>query len=109
MINTLKRVLFWNYGRSTWQYDVLCLLILAFIFLTPRHWFGSSELRSLSSHPNTASTVLIVADPAAELELSREEAKRRVQGIVKRPVTVNNLRAQRDENGRIVAFEVDIQ
>ncbi len=109
MIDSLKRILFWNYGRSTWQYDVLCLLILAFIFLTPYHWFGSSELRALSSHPTTGSTVLIVADPAAEIEISREDAKRRVQMVVKRPVIVNNLRAQRDENGRIVAFEVDIQ
>ncbi len=36
----LKNVLLWSYERGTWQYDVLCLLILAFIFLTPSSWFN---------------------------------------------------------------------
>jgi hypothetical protein len=36
----LGRVIFWTYARGTWQYDVLCALILAFIFLTPRDFFA---------------------------------------------------------------------
>jgi hypothetical protein len=39
----LKNVLLWSYERGTWQYDVLCLLILAFIFLTPSNWFTRSS------------------------------------------------------------------
>jgi hypothetical protein len=39
VLNVLKRIVFWSYGRTTWQYDVLCLLILAFVFLTPKSWF----------------------------------------------------------------------
>lgn len=35
----IKRFLFWDYPRAGWQYDVMCGLILAFIFLTPRVWF----------------------------------------------------------------------
>jgi hypothetical protein len=35
----LGRVFFWSYDRMTWQYDVMVALILAFLFLTPRHWF----------------------------------------------------------------------
>lgn len=42
----LKNVLLWSYERGTWQYDVLCLLILAFIFLTPSSWFNRSNTGS---------------------------------------------------------------
>ena len=30
------RGFFWTYERGTWQYDVMVILILAFIFVTPR-------------------------------------------------------------------------
>ncbi|GBC81677.1 hypothetical protein HRbin10_00789 [bacterium HR10] len=43
----LKNVLLWSYERGTWQYDVLCLLILAFIFLTPSSWFNRSNAGSI--------------------------------------------------------------
>ena len=35
----LKRFIFWEYPRASWQYDIIVALILAFIFLTPRDWF----------------------------------------------------------------------
>jgi hypothetical protein len=36
----LKRFILWDYPRGGWQYDVVVGIILAFIFLTPREWFG---------------------------------------------------------------------
>jgi hypothetical protein len=39
----MKRWILWDHSRGTWQYDVLCLLIIAFIFLTPKSWFESAE------------------------------------------------------------------
>ena len=36
----IYRCIFWRYERGSWQYDIMAILILAFIFLTPRHWFG---------------------------------------------------------------------
>ena len=36
----LKRFVFWDYPRGVWQYDVMVAIILAFIFFTPREWFG---------------------------------------------------------------------
>jgi hypothetical protein len=38
---TLKKILFWSYERGSWQYDVMCVLILAFIFLSPNSIFES--------------------------------------------------------------------
>ncbi len=39
----MNRVIKWSYDRGTWQYDVFCLLIIAFIFLTPKSWFNDSR------------------------------------------------------------------
>jgi len=42
-MNSLKRIALWDHSRGTWQYDVFCLLIIAFIFLTPKTWFDRRE------------------------------------------------------------------
>ena len=34
-----RRLLFWDFARASWQYDVVVALILLFIFGTPREWF----------------------------------------------------------------------
>lgn len=39
ILATLKKTLFWSYDRGSWQYDVMCVLILAFIFLAPNSLF----------------------------------------------------------------------
>jgi len=39
----MKNVINWNYERASWQWDVLCLVILAFIFLTPKEWFDNRK------------------------------------------------------------------
>jgi hypothetical protein len=36
---TLRKFIFWEFPRASWQYDVMVGLILAFIFLTPRAMF----------------------------------------------------------------------
>lgn len=39
MPNGLRRLVLWDYQRGVWQYDVICAVIVAFIFLSPRDWF----------------------------------------------------------------------
>ena len=39
----MRRWLLWDFDRGTWQYDVFCLLIIAFIFLSPKSWFEKAE------------------------------------------------------------------
>jgi hypothetical protein len=36
----LWRGLFWTYERATWQYDVMVIAILAFVWLVPPGWLG---------------------------------------------------------------------
>lgn len=39
ILGTLKKILFWSYDRGSWQYDIMCVLILAFIILAPNRVF----------------------------------------------------------------------
>ena len=34
-----KRLIFWDFARASWQYDLAVALILLFVFATPRDWF----------------------------------------------------------------------
>ncbi len=49
-----KRFIFWEFPRASWPYDVVVALILLFIFMTPRAWFGDQ--------PKKASLFLISSD-----------------------------------------------
>ncbi len=44
-LKSIGRVLFWRYARGSWQYDILCGLILVFIFATPKSVFDGSYFR----------------------------------------------------------------
>ena len=44
----IRNSIFWSYERGSWQYDVICVLILAFIFLTPARWFHDRPRLQLS-------------------------------------------------------------
>ena len=39
----LKKLILWNYSRETSVYVIFCLLIVAFIFLTPKEWFNRQD------------------------------------------------------------------
>lgn len=111
MFRTLKAIFFWGYARNTWQYDVLCVLILAFIFLTPKSWFENSELRYARGHQNmSASSSLLVGTEIISQEMSRSDIEQRVKKLTGRTdFTVTDVRPKRDAQGQIVAYEVDIR
>lgn len=71
-----KRLIFWDFPRATWQYDVVVGLILIFIFATPREWFHAqpqeSTLVLLSSH-NGSEQVFIAPDLLANVPESQRE------------------------------------
>ncbi|HJQ67917.1 MAG TPA: hypothetical protein VKA70_03035 [Blastocatellia bacterium] len=43
ILSTLKKVLFWSYERGSWQYDVMCVLILLFIFAFPNRFLHTAK------------------------------------------------------------------
>lgn len=115
-----KRLLLWGYARNTWQYDVLCACILAFIFLTPQRWFESGtgmkngsngEPASGQAHQSSvASKVILVGADNLPAQMDRSEIEQRVRNVTGRTdVEVLGFHDLRDQSGKIVAYEVDIR
>ena len=106
----LRKLFFWNYARNTWQWDVLCVVILIFIFLTPKSWFENSERRALLAHQSpTASTVLV----GPEL-IENAQDKGKVEQVVRtltgrNDVRVLNVRRVVGQDGKTRGYEVDIR
>jgi hypothetical protein len=108
-----KSIVFWSYGRTTWQYDVLCVLILAFIFLTPKTWFERGKLACSPAHQNglgAAPKLLIRAIGPTPAEPDAHDIERCARGITERPdLRVKGWRELRSTDGRTVGYEVDIE
>ena len=110
MLSVLRKLFFWNYARNTWQWDVLCVVILIFIFLTPKSWFEIGERRGLSAHQNSvASTVLVGAELVENAE-DRGHVEQVVRRLTNRPqAQVLNVRSVKGNDGKTRAYEVDIR
>jgi len=110
VIDVLKKMLFWNYPRNTWQWDVLCVLILIFIFLTPKGWFGTGEPHPSEKHQTpTVSTLLVSAEPVGNEE-DKAHLENRVRAMTGRSDTqVIQVRKRIGQDGRILGYEVDIR
>lgn len=50
----MKNIINWNYERASWQWDVLCVLIMCFIFLTPKAWFNKTTASAATQTPVSA-------------------------------------------------------
>jgi hypothetical protein len=99
--STLRKIAFWNYPRTSWQWDVLCVLCLVFIFLTPKSWFAST--------PATQTTVIWAADLVGS-QADTPEITRRARERVKRPEgQVVRIDERKDDSGKVIAYEVDIR
>lgn len=48
---SMKNIINWNYERASWQWDLLCFLILMFIFLTPKEWFNNASTMATQTPP----------------------------------------------------------
>lgn len=109
LVGIIKNIFFWRYARNTWQWDVLCVLILAFIFLTPKSWFESGERQLSQAHPKRVSRVLIGPEAVANEE-DKEELRQHVRALTGRPETeVLTVRKVVDGAGKTRGYEVDIR
>ena len=102
LAKTAKKIVFWNYSRTSWQWDVLCVLILVFIFLTPKSWFENSEFR----RPRT----IVISAEVIGAQADRTAIEREARQVSTRPEgRVTAVRELRDNSGRLTAYEVDIR
>ena len=97
----LKDIILWKYERASWQWDVLCLLILVFIFLTPKPWFEKREKLA------TQTSRLIVK--ARDFSLDKSEMDKRVKELSGNPqAEVLQWIEKKDAAGETF-YEIDIR
>lgn len=78
----VKRLIFWDFPRTSWPYDLVVGLILIFIFATPREWFHDQPKPSsvvLLSYGKSADQVFIATDL---LETVPESARAERAGVL---------------------------
>ena len=115
----ISHVFFWAYDRGSWQYDLIVIAIVAFIFLTPRAWFSDrptlqmTDLRHAQgivevSQSERGRTYLVDARLVDSLAPQKpEEAVRTiVSARVQRAFTVQSVDPVRDRNNVVLGYTV---
>jgi hypothetical protein len=109
LFTTLKKIFFWNYARNTWQWDLLCVVILIFIFLTPKSWFASGEPTQRTGHQSPVRTMILSPEVVGNEE-DKAQIVQRVKALTGRnDIEVLAVRKIPGPDGRTRSFEVDIR
>jgi hypothetical protein len=110
LLRIIKKSFLWSYARNTWQWDVLCVLILIFIFMTPKSWFITGEREPSSLHQKEVVTTIVLGPEIIDNEKDTGQLERRVQALTgRRDAHIVALRPRLDKDGKTVGYEVDIR
>ena len=110
LLNIIKKSFLWSYARNTWQWDVLCVLILVFIFLSPKAWFVSGERRGPLGHRSEARSTVTVTAEGIDNDRDNTQLEQRIRlRTGQANVQVVEKRAIQDSTGKTVAYEVDFR
>jgi hypothetical protein len=112
-----SRAVFWSYERGSWQYDIICAVILAFIFLTPRTWFRDRPTLELTDlrhrqgvieigHNGEEWRYLVDARLVESMgPLKPEDAVLSIlESRLNRSLTLKSLEPVRNKNGVVLGF-----
>jgi len=107
----MKRFLLWSFERGSIQYDVICVAIITFIFLTPPAAFndrpdfmrvpGDQVIRRTSD--DNGHTVFTVKEEGIQ------QAVDRLKGMIEGPFTVSRTEPVYDTTGIVVAYSIWIE
>jgi hypothetical protein len=110
ILRIIKKSFLWTYARNTWQWDVLCVLILAFIFLSPKSWFVNGERRPPAGHQSDAVMTVRLSPEVIDNETDRGQLEEKIRALSGRAdAQIVGVRRKRDEAGKTLAYEVDIR
>jgi len=97
----IKNFILWNYSRETSIYVVFCLVIVAFIFLTPKHWFVGRGMLATRTRQVTVK--------ATEVSIDKEAMETKVRDLMKDPsIDVVGWRESKDTSGDRI-YEVEVK
>lgn len=102
--SAIRRFILWDYPRASWQYDLIVVGILAFIFLTPREWFRDQpripKANPIVAFPALAGHSAFLVDQALLEGIPEREWNHKLGEILQArgyPVTVVRIRPIFDE------------
>lgn len=104
LLGTLKKILFWSYERGSWQYDVMCVLILAFIFFGPNSLFHSK--RSSLADAASAGPIFVSRQEVGlveSIDLEKQIGDRLAEKYGHR-VVVSDIKQVKDDSGNVVGY-----
>ncbi len=111
----IYRGFFWTYERGTWQYDVMVILILVFIFATPREWFHD---KPVAAPPASDVVLLLNAPPQKVYQLRatlinaqtettlKEGAQRVLRDYTGKSLKITHIEPALDAQGQVVSYAV---
>ncbi|HKP45760.1 MAG TPA: hypothetical protein VJT50_04110 [Pyrinomonadaceae bacterium] len=110
MLSIFNKLLFWNYPRSSVQWDILCVVILIFIFLTPKSWFESGERRVALAHQNPTASTLVVSAEVVEKAQDRRQLEEKLRAFTgRRDLQVLDVHKLADGTGKTTGYKIDIR
>jgi hypothetical protein len=123
--NTIKlvvtRSIFWSYSRGSWQYDLIVIAILSFIFLSPRTWFNDRPTLQLTDLRHQQGIVemgrvnkdvryLVDARLVDSLDQKPEDAIPVIlRQHIQKPFSVKTIDAVRDRHQVILGYTVVVE
>ena len=100
-MSLFRKFILWEYSRETSIYVIFCLMIVAFIFLTPKEWFERRDRLA------TQTSRLIVQ--ATDFSPEKNILQKNVRDISGNPeAVVVDWRQKKNNRGETV-YEVDIR
>ena len=104
----MKRFLLWSFERGSIQYDVICVVILAFIFLTPTSVFNDRpQYMRIPEDQLIRQTTDDDGRTVYTVKVNTEQAAiDRLQALLGKPVTVARTEPVYDTTGSLVAYSI---
>jgi hypothetical protein len=86
------------------------VVILIFIFLTPKSWFASGERPQNKQHQSPVTTTVVITPEVVGKEGDKVQIERAVKALTGRAeIKVVEVRKNYHPDGQIRSFEVDIR
>ncbi len=96
-----KDIIWWKYERASWQWDVFCVLIMCFIFLTPKEWFEKREKLATQT-----SRLIVKTDDFSTEKTALENKVKELSGNPNAEII--EWREKKDKQGKVY-YEIDIK
>jgi hypothetical protein len=118
----LTRTLLWTYERGSWQYDLIVLAILAFIFITPRTWFNDRPTLQLTDLRHSQGFVEMgrtkegwhyLVDARLVESITPDKPQDAILQILRsrlnKPFRVKSVEVVRDQNNVVLGYTVVVE